>query len=250
MHFFICVVSVAPVRKEPSHRSEQVSQLLFGELCELLEKAEDFVKIKMVFDGYEGWCQASQLDETDEQESPTAQQLTGEWVRTILLNGVAMHIPFASRIPPNNMAGRYKIEYNSNWIDVSSNSFSEELVKKTSSIFLNTPYQWGGRSVFGIDCSGFTQLVFKTMQTSLLRDACQQVMQGDEVGFLEEVKCGDLAFFDNSQGKITHVGILLSSQTIIHASGKVRIDTIDGNGIINAETGKRTHQLRLIKRIR
>lgn len=126
---------------------------------------------------------------------------------------------------------------------------NEDSLKKISYTFINTSYLWGGRSVFGIDCSGFTQVVFKCLSIPLLRDASQQATQGDEVGFLQEGKSGDLAFFDNHAGRITHVGILLNENTIIHASGKVRVDTIDSLGIVNTDTGQRTHKLRLIKRI-
>jgi cell wall-associated NlpC family hydrolase len=115
--------------------------------------------------------------------------------------------------------------------------------------FLNTPYLWGGRSVFGIDCSGFTQMIFKFLGVSLLRDAYLQAGQGEPVGFLEETRTGDLAFFDNEEGRITHVGILLNSHEIIHSSGKVRIDKIDNMGILQSETFQRTHHLRVIKRL-
>ena len=116
-------------------------------------------------------------------------------------------------------------------------------------LFLNSPYLWGGKSSFGVDCSGFTQQVFKLMGIGLPRDAYQQVSTGETVDFLQLACCGDLAFFDNENGDITHVGILLSSNSIIHASGYVRIDTIDHLGIINILTGKRTHNLRIIKRM-
>jgi cell wall-associated NlpC family hydrolase len=115
--------------------------------------------------------------------------------------------------------------------------------------FLNTPYLWGGKSVFGVDCSGFTQTIFKFLHIPLLRDAYQQATQGEAVGFLEETKTGDLAFFDNEEGKITHVGILLSANEIIHASVKVRIDKIDNMGIVRSDNFQRTHHLRIIKRL-
>ena len=113
---------------------------------------------------------------------------------------------------------------------------------------LHTAYVWGGRSAFGIDCSGFTQLVFKSFGIVLFRDAYQQATQGEVVGFLQEAKTGDLAFFDNAEGRITHVGMLINEHEIIHASGKVRIDRIDSQGIVNVDTNERTHQLRIIKR--
>jgi cell wall-associated NlpC family hydrolase len=116
-------------------------------------------------------------------------------------------------------------------------------------LYENVPYLWGGKSSFGIDCSGFVQQVFKLFGKHLLRDTYQQATQGESIGFLQEVQCGDLAFFDNAEGRIVHVGILLNSETIIHASGNVRVDTMDSYGIINRNTGMRTHQLRVIKRV-
>jgi cell wall-associated NlpC family hydrolase len=113
---------------------------------------------------------------------------------------------------------------------------------------LNSTYLWGGRSVFGIDCSGFTQSVFKFLNVHLLRDAQQQATQGELVAFLQQAHCGDLAFFDDGEGHIIHVGILLNAHEIIHAAGKVRIDKIDNQGIIEADTGQRTQRLRIIKR--
>ncbi|MCW3109382.1 MAG: hypothetical protein JWQ09_3888 [Segetibacter sp.] len=249
MAFLICVVPVCPIRAEASHRSEQVSQLLFGEPCELLERTNDFVKIRVIYDNYEGWCQETQLEEASNETSSTNVKLAGNWVNEIIINDQLMYIPFGSSLPEKGFIGKIKVEYNGTSIDVEKNTMNEELLQKLSFTFLNTPYLWGGRSVFGIDCSGFTQLVFKCMNISMLRDASQQVTQGDEVGFLQEVKPGDLAFFDNEAGRITHVGILLNGNTIIHASGKVRVDNIDSLGIINTDNGKRTHKLRLIKRI-
>jgi gamma-D-glutamyl-L-lysine dipeptidyl-peptidase len=127
-------------------------------------------------------------------------------------------------------------------------AFDPAIVRQTALKYLDTPYLWGGKSICGIDCSGFSQQVYKHFGIKLPRDSYQQAELGEGVGFLLEAQCGDLAFFDNDEGRITHVGIMLSSDEIIHASGKVRIDKIDNQGIINAETGARTHKLRIIKR--
>ena len=126
--------------------------------------------------------------------------------------------------------------------------FSEEYIRQAAMKYLDVPYLWGGKSLCGIDCSGFSQQVYRQFGIKLPRDSYQQAEFGEVVGFLLEAKCGDLAFFDNEEGRITHVGIMLSNDQIIHASGKVRIDKIDNQGIINAETGARTHKLRIIKR--
>jgi cell wall-associated NlpC family hydrolase len=250
MTTLVCIVPVCPVRAEPSHKSEQVSQLLFGELCEVVESAKDFVKIKVLYDSYEGWCQESQLDKVEENEIFLKKRsLAGDWLNEITIDEKIMRIPFGSSLPDSDYVGRHRVTYSGKVIDVEKNPLNTELLEKLAFPFLNTPYLWGGRSVFGIDCSGFTQNVFKFFNIPLLRDASQQVTQGDEVGFLQEAKAGDLAFFDNEAGRIIHVAILLHANTIIHASGKVRLDTINTQGIINTDTGKRTHKLRLIKRI-
>jgi cell wall-associated NlpC family hydrolase len=115
--------------------------------------------------------------------------------------------------------------------------------------FLNVPYLWGGKTPFGIDCSGFSQIVVRCIGINLHRDAYQQAEQGKVVSFLEEVQTGDLAFFDNEEGRITHVGIMLNSHSIIHASGKVRLDNIDSYGILDAENRNYSHKLRIIKRL-
>jgi len=254
MSFFVCIVPVCPVRAEAAHRSEQTTQLLFGEVCELLETSNDFSRVRMVYDDYEGWCQTNQLTEIgDELLNLQNNALAADWVNTVEVNNQPMNIPFGSSLAllpdGTNTFGKFRVAYKGSVINSSDTFYNEKNIKRFSSMLLNTPYLWGGRSVFGVDCSGFTQMVYKCMDMHLMRDAYQQATQGEVIGFLQEVKCGDLAFFDNEAGKITHVGILLNSETIIHSSGKVRIDTIDNLGIINRDTGKRTHNMRVIKRI-
>jgi cell wall-associated NlpC family hydrolase len=145
--------------------------------------------------------------------------------------------------------GPYNISYENSAVwNAAKAVFSPESLCEKASQLLNSSYLWGGRSVFGIDCSGYTQLIFRFFNYKLLRDAYLQATQGEAIGFLQEAKCGDLAFFDNTEGRITHVGILLNDHEIIHSSGKVRIDSIDTEGIINTDTRERTHKLRVIKR--
>ena len=119
----------------------------------------------------------------------------------------------------------------------------------TAILYLNTPYLWGGKTPFGIDCSGFVQMVYKLNGFNILRDASQQASQGDALSFIEESEPGDLAFFDNNEGDIIHVGIIMKDHKIIHAHGKVRIDLLDQSGIYNVDTKTHSHKLRVIKKI-
>lgn len=247
----VCCVPVSPIRALPAHKSEMVSQLLFGELVTILENGEDkWVKVQCDYDQYEGWITAPHVGEPPYQSS--SPHITSDWNSDILFNEQPMHLSFGSDLRGlvNGQAewGKNNWSFKGNHLDPQNNRRTEKNLLKIAMLFINTPYLWGGRSVFGIDCSGFTQVVFKSFGIPLLRDAYQQATQGEVVGFLQETKTGDLAFFDNDEGKITHVGILLNEHEIIHASGKVRIDKIDSQGIMNVDTNERTHRLRIIKK--
>jgi cell wall-associated NlpC family hydrolase len=253
MMYLVCCVPVSPVRAEPSHKSEMVSQVLFGESAEVLEQGHDkWVRIRCLYDQYEGWTKLMMYTEVQEPIAKGPVHITADWQNEITMNGQVMRIPFGSdlRALQNGNAewGKYSWSFKGNHLDPAYTRGNEKNIRKLSSIFINTAYLWGGRSVFGIDCSGFAQLIYKSFGIPLLRDASQQAGQGESIGFLQEAVCGDLAFFDNEEGKITHVGILLNDHELIHAAGKVRIDKIDNQGIINTDTGERTHHLRIIKR--
>jgi len=251
MQYVVAIVAVCPLRSEASHRSEMVSQLLFGEGAEVLEVGKEFTKVKCLYDGYEGWAQGSQLAEVDETIAKAVPVgYTFKRNTIVMLDDTPMYVPLATPVFGNIFFGKYKVAYTDEetaLFDVSY--FTEEVIKMLALLYENVPYLWGGKSSFGIDCSGLVQQVFKFFGKHLLRDAYQQATQGESIGFLQEVQCGDLAFFDNAEGRIVHVGILVSSEAIIHASGNVRVDTMDSYGIINRNTGLRSHQLRVIKRV-
>lgn len=244
----ICVVPVAPIRAEGSHRAEMVSQILFGETATIIHETKDFYQIQMHQDEYEGWCQKLQLQILPEGAAIITKGYTVNWVNSAVFNGQAIQLPMGTPIVSDAHAN-FELTYTSAILDSANNKPTPAAIEALASKFLGTAYLWGGRTVFGIDCSGFVQMVFKLFNIILPRDAYQQALVGEDVGFLAEARCGDLAFFDNEQGKITHVGILLSPHQIIHASALVRIDPIDQAGIVSSSTGLRTHQLRTIRRV-
>lgn len=240
------------MRKEASHRSEMVSQLLFGEYVSILEEEDQFVKVKCLYDDYEGWVQANQLTRADEVLSTNTYVF--DWTSEILFNGRKKHIPMCSPVytsAGNIWFGKTEVQYadQKKYWKSSERELTKSSLEEVYNQFIDTPYLWGGKSVFGIDCSGFAQQVFKMFGIKLLRDAYLQAEQGNAVKNLSEAQLGDLAFFQNEKGRVTHVGIILENNQIVHASGKVRIDTIDEEGIMNIEAGKRTHHLHSIRRI-
>jgi cell wall-associated NlpC family hydrolase len=247
----ICPLAVIPIRKEAAHRSEMVSQLLFGEYADIIEEEAQFFQVRCRFDGYEGWIQKNQLAEVEGIIETNA--YIGSWSSSITIKGERIHVPFATpffnemiHFTPRKEAVSYSTKENI-W-DVADISKDARSLATAYKMFLGSPYLWGGKSVFGIDCSGFVQQVFKLCGITLLRDAYLQAEQGEAVQGFENAELGDLAFFHNEKGRITHVGLIIENNKIIHASGKVRIDTITQEGILNAETNSKTHELHSIRR--
>jgi len=255
MKYGIAVLSIIAVRKEMSHRSEQISQLLFGETYEILQKQGNWLRIRCSYDNYEGWIDESQYYELNEREylniSNNDAGIALELVNSAASSHHSVPILAGSSLPffdgMNFKISREKFIYNGQAIQGEAKNAA--IFERIALRYTNAPYLWGGRSPFGIDCSGFTQMVFKFVGIPLLRDAYQQAGQGSVVNFIEEAQPGDLAFFGNEEGRIVHVGIILKDNRIIHASGKVRIDKLDHFGIYHAEQKKYSHSLKIIKRI-
>lgn len=251
--FGICNLAIIPLRIEPSDRTEIVSQVLFGEHFEILEQYKQWSKIKLEFDNYEGWVDSKQYQIISEAEyrqlSEDVIVLNADLLEYITgPNNLLLPIPLGASLSFLNHTDINTTNLNFEGTKISGIK-SKNAILNTAFMYLNAPYLWGGKTPFGIDCSGFTQMVYKLNGYKLLRDASQQALQGEALSFIEESEPGDLAFFDNEDGNIIHVGIIMKDNYIIHASGKVRIDRLDHLGIYNAEVNRHTHKLRVIKKI-
>lgn len=248
MKYGICPLSIVPLRFEPSDKSELVSQILYGEVFKIPEERKKWSRIRLAYDSYEGWIDNKQLqfisEETYKQIKKDSTRLSSDLVDHIsTLDGQLLTIPMGCEV---GNAPILKHHFEGEFI--SDKQLKENLIQ-TALLYLNTPYLWGGKTPFGIDCSGFTQMVYKLNGYKLKRDASEQATQGEALSFIEESEPGDLAFFDNAEGAIIHVGIIMEDNYIIHAHGKVRIDRLDHTGIFNYEVRNHTHKLRVIKRI-
>ena len=244
-------LAIIPLRKEPAHRAEMVSQLLFGELYRVLETRDEWMQVECAADGYVGWISAGQHRAIEESEYRERAALAPIYLREpfawLDFGGVERLLPAGSSLAcalarGAKCAGKLLRE---------PPEFNEANLLSLTAMYLRAPYLWGGRTPMGIDCSGFAQATFRYFGKRLLRDAYLQADQGEAVASLADARAGDLVFFDEA-GKITHVGILLSNRQVIHAAGYVKVSAIDERGILSSDAtsaNRYTHALRRIRRV-
>jgi len=248
MQYGICNLSIVPLKLEPSDTSELVSQVLYGDFFKVLEQRKKWSRIRLDFDKYEGWIDNKQYKEILESDFNTLRKTDAVYSTDLVEffqdnDDVLYPIALGASLQGLSLLNHV--------YDGNSTSGKKDKINilNTAFLYINAPYLWGGKTPFGIDCSGFTQMVYKLNGHKLLRDASQQATQGEALSFIEESEPGDLAFFDNAEGNIVHVGIIMKDNYIIHAHGKVRIDRLDHSGIYNVDTNTHTHKLRVIKKI-
>jgi len=258
MSYGICEFSIIPIRKEASNSAEMVTQLLFGHTYTIIESAGNWQQIRISNDNYEGWIEQKQVSLISENEfkqyTSETHHIVTDLVQVVTNNSTNTIFPIllgSNIYGEQNKAFRINAQeyiYNGA-LEASKQRINAKLIIENALMYKNAPYLWGGKSPFGIDCSGLVQMAYYLSGIKLLRDASQQATQGETINLITDASPADLCFFDNDEGTITHVGILLSESKIIHASGYVRIDPIDHHGIYDSVNQCYSHKLRLIKKI-
>lgn len=248
MIYGICKLSMVPMRSAPSDPSEMVNQVLYGEIFKVPEKRKKWSRIRLSHDKYEGWIDNKQYQEITEEEYAFAIAQPQKLIVDPLQFITTQHKQLLTAVMGSSVSQVSLLQASYEGPATEGKKEKAQLVN-TALLYVGAPYLWGGRTHFGIDCSGFTQMVYRLNGYKLLRDASQQATQGDALSFIEESEPGDLAFFDNDEGTIVHVGIIMEDNYIIHAHGEVRIDRLDHSGIYNVQQRVHTHKLRVIKKI-
>lgn len=248
MSHAVVLQPAVPMRLEASDRSEMVSQMLFGDTCVVLHRTEKWSQVRCLFDGYEGWVDNKQIELLDESEFRDVcswSRVVSTRFDIVRIDDSTIVVPMGALVPwggPCRVAG-----FSVSSLDDDGGLCSTMVA--ASDELMGAPYLWGGKTLMGIDCSGFVQVCARAAGISLPRDASQQALVGQMVASIEDARPDDLCFFANEAGRVIHVGIYLGGGQIVHASGSVHVDSVDAKGIYSSKFARYTHILHSIRRI-
>lgn len=257
MQFGICPLSTVAIRNSASHKSEMISQLLFGEMVEVLEqKGRQWTRVRCQEDNFVGWVATQQLEEITPTEFESYQKQYAfvlDLLHPAQKDDAFIPLTLGARLPNFDgmrfHLGSHSYSFSGQAVFPEDITAQPQLILKIARRYLNAPMLWGGRSPFGLDSAGMVQVVYRLAGKQLPREAFQQVLLGESVDFVEQAQAGDLAFFENQAGRITHSGILFPENQILHVYGKARLDRVDHYGIYNVELKRYTHRLRIVRRV-
>ncbi len=257
MQFGICPLSTVAIRNSSSHKSEMISQLLFGEMVEVLEqKGRQWTRVRCQEDNFVGWVATQQLEEITPSEFEDYQKQYAfvlDLVHPAQKDDAFIPLTLGARLPNFDgmrfAIGSHSYSFTGQAVFPEDITAQPQLILKIARRYLHAPMLWGGRSPFGLDSAGLVQVVYRLAGKQLPREAFQQVLQGESVDFVEQAQAGDLAFFENQAGRITHTGILFPENQVLHVYGRTRMDRVDHYGIYNDELKRYTHRLRIVKRV-
>lgn len=258
----ISLYSVIPVRAQASEAAEQTTQVLFGETFDILEQQSKWHRVRLHLDGQEGYIDAKMCTPMQPDEAKKYSEAYAASTTTVVMpmayalsenNGQTIPLTAGTRLT-NYADGRFEVlgvgfRIDPSMVITAPLPLDEQHLLQAVRFFLNIPYLWGGKNAMGMDCSGFTQVVMSLFGKRLLRNASEQVKQGEPVDEWTQIQAGDLVFFDHEDGRISHVGIAIDSERLIHCSGRVKVEKLDETGIFNAETGAYSHHLAAIRRV-
>ncbi|MGM1429485.1 C40 family peptidase [Sphingobacterium lactis] len=253
MALAVCTLSSISVYQEPTIAAVRVYELLFGEGLLVLERAKEWVYIRVLETDIQGWVMEGQFEEVD--AVPTYDFIVDDVGGFALGDEQATIALFHGSPMPENGVLTTKVNTYNFLNDPLKVNFGFEVERDRESLenftatYLNKTVSHKGRTEHGLDSIGLCGLFYRHFGFELPKDLESMLTLGKAIDFISEIQDGDLAFFENEEGIVDHVGLVVSEDEVLHVREKVRIDHLDNEGLFNKDLNQVTHKLRIVKRI-